>query len=274
MLHFIDYIYFFYGLAFFLFGFTILHYPTENSIFKFARELKYLGIFGILHGLSEWLVLFQMLESQAVAPILNIAGFMVMSLSYGVLLYFAARIIWNRKFAMKLIIAIIIGSLSMLMAFDNLTLSNANIFVRYLLGAPGIFLTAYIFSHPFYVVQGSMYKSVKKCAYTLAVTFFFYGILAGLIVPAGAFFPASIINGESFKEFTGLPVQLFRALCAIVASYAITQILRVFKQQSDFHLLKLSKALEESGDSVVITDKEGQIEYINRAFEQQTGFSA
>jgi diguanylate cyclase (GGDEF)-like protein/PAS domain S-box-containing protein len=274
MLHFIDYIYFFYGLAFFLFGFTILHYPTENSIFKFARELKYLGIFGILHGLSEWLILFQMLESESAAKILNSASFIVMSLSYIVLLYFASRIIWNRKFAIKLLGIIIIGLLSMLMAFDNLSLNNANIFVRYLLGAPGIFLTAYIFSHPFYVVQVSMYKSVKKCAYTLAVTFFIYGILAGLIVPTGAFFPASVLNGESFKELTGLPVQLFRALCAIVASYAITQILRVFKHQTDFHLLKLSKALEESGDSVVITDKEGQIEYVNRAFEQQTGFSA
>ena len=59
MLNFIDYIYFIYGLAFFMFGFSILHYPMENSIFKFTRELKYLGVFGILHGISEWLVMFK-----------------------------------------------------------------------------------------------------------------------------------------------------------------------------------------------------------------------
>lgn len=275
MLHFIDYIYFFYGLAFFLFGFSILHYPMENSIFKFARELKYLGVFGILHGTSEWLVMFKLLETGAAKELLNLADVIVMSLSYVVLLYFALRVIWDRYLATKLIGLIIIGSLALMMVFHHFSLSNINILARYFLGAPGIFLTAYIFSHPFYLVQGSAYyDSVKRCTYTLALTFFIYGILAGLIVPSGDFFPASVLNGESFEALTGLPVQLFRALCAIAASYAITKILQLFKHQTDFHLLKLSKALEESGDTVVITDIDGTIEYVNRTFEQQSGFLA
>ncbi|OYZ60877.1 MAG: hypothetical protein B7Y17_05000, partial [Sulfuricurvum sp. 24-42-5] len=85
MLHFIDYIYFFYGLAFFLFGFSILHYPMENSIFKFTRELKYLGIFGILHGVSEWIAMFKSLETGRTQELLSTADFIFMSLSYAVL---------------------------------------------------------------------------------------------------------------------------------------------------------------------------------------------
>lgn len=273
-MHFIDYVYFFYGLAFFLFGFSILHYPMENSIFKFSRELKYLGAFGILHGVSEWLVMFKLLESGQTKEILNLAGISAMSLSYIVLLYFALRVIWDRKIATKIIALIILGSVALLMVFHHFSLSNVNILARYFLGAPGIFLSAYIFAHPFYVVQGRSYDSVKRCTYTLSITFFIYGILAGLIVPSGIFFPASVFNGESFESMIGLPVQLFRAFCAIVASYAITQILQLFKHQSDSHLLKLSKALEESGDTVVITDIEGKIEYVNRAFEQQSGYLA
>ncbi len=273
-MHFIDYIYFFYGLAFFLFGFTILHYPKENSIFKFARELKYLGYFGILHGSSEWLVMFKLMETGQTKEFLNAADFIVMSLSYAVLLYFALRIIWDRTLATKILALLIVGSLIVMYTFNLFTLESANILVRYILGAPGIFLTAYIFFHPAYLIQGSSYDSIKRCTYTLAIAFFIYGILAGLIVPAGAFFPASVLNADAFQSLTGLPVQLFRALCAIVASYSISKILQLFKHETDFHLLKLSKALEESGDTVVITDTEGKIEYVNRAFEQQSGFSA
>ncbi len=274
MLHFIDYIYFFYGLAFFLLGFSILHYPIENSIFKFTRELKYLGAFGILHGISEWLVMFQLHETGVIKEFLHLADFILMTLSYGVLLYFALRIIWNRSFAMKLLILLLLGSFILMTCFDLLSLKNANILVRYILGAPAIFLTAYVFARPSYLVQGSAYTSVKKCTYILSAAFFMYGIFAGLIVPTGTFFPASVLNTETFQSLIGYPVQLFRALCAIVASYAISKILQLFKQQTDFHLLKLSKALEESGDAVVITDTEGKIEYVNRAFEEQSGFLA
>ncbi|MDP3265726.1 MAG: diguanylate cyclase [Sulfuricurvum sp.] len=274
MLHFIDYIYFFYGLAFFLFGFSILHYPIENSIFKFTRELKYLGTFGILHGISEWLVMFQLHETGETKEFLHLAYFIAMTLSYGVLLYFALRVIWNRSFAMKLLILLILGSFILMTCFDLLSLENANILVRYILGTPAIFLAAYVFAHPSYLIQGSTYPSIKNCTYLLSAAFFMYGIFAGLIVPVGTFFPASVLNTETFQSLIGLPVQLYRALCAIAASYAITKILQLFKNQTDFHLLKLSKALEESGDTVVITDIEGKIEYVNRAFEEQSGFLA
>lgn len=38
-------------------------------------------------------------------------------------------------------------------------------------------------------------------------------------------------------------------------------------------LKKLSSAVEQSGDSVIITDRKSNIEYVNRAFERLTGFS-
>lgn len=38
-------------------------------------------------------------------------------------------------------------------------------------------------------------------------------------------------------------------------------------------LRKLSRAVEQTGDSIVITDREGVIEYVNPAFERLTGYS-
>jgi PAS domain S-box-containing protein len=39
-------------------------------------------------------------------------------------------------------------------------------------------------------------------------------------------------------------------------------------------LRKLTRALEQTGDSVMLTDRDGVIEYVNAAFEQMTGFSS
>lgn len=270
----IHYIYFAYGLAFFLFGFSILHYPSENSVFKFSRSLKYLGFFGISHGLYEWVVMFGMLEGAMTKAFLSEAGFILMLFSYLMLLFFAVTVIWGCRLRLKIVALFVFAWLGTLLLFGEFSFVTMDILTRYLLGAPGIFLTAYIFFHPDYIVRGSSYESIKIYLYNLGLIFLLYGIFAGLIVPSGEFFPASYLNAETFEKLSGLPVQLFRALCAIGAIFSITKMLHKFKHETDMRLFKLSRALQESGDTVVITDTQGQIEYVNRAFENQTGFSA
>ncbi len=46
------------------------------------------------------------------------------------------------------------------------------------------------------------------------------------------------------------------------------------RKESEESLLKLSRAIEKSGESVMITDTAGVIEYVNPAFSKMTGFSA
>jgi PAS domain S-box-containing protein len=45
------------------------------------------------------------------------------------------------------------------------------------------------------------------------------------------------------------------------------------RKQNEQELRKLSNAVEQTADSVVITNKEGVIEYVNPAFEETTGYS-
>lgn len=45
------------------------------------------------------------------------------------------------------------------------------------------------------------------------------------------------------------------------------------RRRAEEALRKLSSAVEQAADSVVITDREGIIEYVNPAFERQTGYS-
>jgi PAS domain S-box-containing protein len=46
------------------------------------------------------------------------------------------------------------------------------------------------------------------------------------------------------------------------------------KKQNDLQLRKLSSAMEQTADSVILTDKHGIIEYVNQAFEKTTGYTA
>lgn len=45
------------------------------------------------------------------------------------------------------------------------------------------------------------------------------------------------------------------------------------RERRDQQMLLLSTAMEESADTVLITDAEGHITYVNKAFERQTGYS-
>ncbi|MDX1643885.1 MAG: response regulator [Thermoanaerobaculia bacterium] len=53
---------------------------------------------------------------------------------------------------------------------------------------------------------------------------------------------------------------------------AVSEFLRTEQQQEEQR--RLATAIEQSGDSVTITDPEGKILYVNPAFEQMTGWSA
>ncbi|MFC1749232.1 EAL domain-containing protein [Pseudomonadota bacterium] len=44
------------------------------------------------------------------------------------------------------------------------------------------------------------------------------------------------------------------------------------RQRSEEHMRKLSRALQQTADSILITDKHGFIEYVNPAFEKTTGY--
>ncbi|MEK7322101.1 MAG: EAL domain-containing protein [Pseudomonadota bacterium] len=57
--------------------------------------------------------------------------------------------------------------------------------------------------------------------------------------------------------------------CIVVVAQDITD-----RKRTDAQMLKLSSALEQTADAVMITDRHGVIEYVNTAFEQITGYQS
>ncbi len=77
-------------------------------------------------------------------------------------------------------------------------------------------------------------------------------------------------DGTSFHAETwSYPIRRDgKIIGAVVTFVDITE-----RRQAEAQMGKLSRALEQTADSVVITDKEGVIEYVNPAFETTTGFT-
>ena len=77
-----------------------------------------------------------------------------------------------------------------------------------------------------------------------AGSFLVYGFLSGLIVPQTQFFPASIMNYGTFFDRVGIPVQVFRMICALFILYALSQILKMFEWETIDSLRRANDELE------------------------------
>lgn len=267
-------IFFIYGLSFFTFGIAVLLSPKEIETTKFMNHIWLIGLFGILHGFNEWVDMFKLIEPTAL-PLLNILNFILLPLSYLFLLYFGLRLLVEHSKRIPYtfilpIIMVLITLFSTLISQSSDVYLASNIWGRYLFGIPGIFLTSYALWMQKYADISPL---AKKYFILLSVTFFFYGILSGVITPAAPIGLASVLNHATFQEYFGAPVQLFRALSAFLAAYLSIRLLRILHHKIETYMIQLSRAIEASGDSVVITNSEGIIQYINPAFEQQTGFN-
>jgi hypothetical protein len=64
-------IFFFYGLAFFALGLALALASRRASEFTFVRAIRPLAAFGLLHGLHEWIEMFQKVAEQSGLPPLS-----------------------------------------------------------------------------------------------------------------------------------------------------------------------------------------------------------
>ncbi|ODA66433.1 putative diguanylate cyclase YdaM [Methyloligella halotolerans] len=210
----LDFIFFFYGLAFILLGavcFAIRR--TDNH-----AAWMMLGTFGLVHGASEWLDLVALISGDSA----NFAWFRtaVMVGSYLFLFEFARVVAIESRFRspgrwiyILLLIPVVIGG----WLGGN---AEANACGRYFIGFPAATATAFVFAYHAHHLA----RRDARLALGAATGFALYGIAAGLIVPAAPIWPATVANYGWFADLTGLPIQLVRGILACWMSFAIWSI--------------------------------------------------
>ncbi|MHC4085740.1 MAG: ATP-binding protein [Planctomycetota bacterium] len=230
------FIWFVYGLAFFALGLVIIVYPKKGSVFKLANYIWLIASFGILHGINEWLDMFIDLGKPFPPDVLKVIRMATLVGSFLFLLRFGTKAISERKNkyrSLQILPAVLFILWVIILAMSDDHLLMGDICSRYLLCAPGALLTAFgLFLHiPQFKetkLQGAI-RNLQICT----ITFMFYSVFAGFIVKGGDFWPASFLNYPLFQSIFGVPVQIFRALCAVVLAFSMARLLSIFRWETE-----------------------------------------
>jgi signal transduction histidine kinase/DNA-binding response OmpR family regulator len=264
-------VFFIYGLAFFSLGLAASLQNTEGSTFELRRYLWALTAFGFLHGLSEWADMFSALGEvywgHLGAQIISITGFYLGLTSFVFLLEFGVSAALSRRASIGIGKLTRIGSLIFVVAislhgipsgFSGAWMTHDNVFLRYVLGVPASVLTAIGFAkHSKSSQLGEFAASkVRHSMLGMAVCFTAYAFLAGCVVPAATFFPANYLNYATFMQAVGVPVQLFRALCAVCAAAFIHGVLSIFSLESKSRLEAALRATTQARGSLEVRVEE------------------
>lgn len=249
-------VYFFYGLSFFCMGLAILLEAGRPSELDFARALKPLAVFGLIHGSHEWLEMFLLIREKTsnISPTDGWIGptrVILLATSFFFLVTFGARLITGPKrpkmlFSMLGVVTLIwLFGLLGLFFLQNPDVSRvvaADVYTRYSLAIPGAALSVWglLLQRKRFFEQG-MYGFGRDVSIA-AIAFGLYGGIGQLFASPSDIFPSTYLNTEAFIRWFGFPVQVFRALTAAGSAIFIVRSLRAFEVESHRQLEELEKA--------------------------------
>lgn len=260
-------IFFVYGLAFYTMGLTVaLEAGVHVNSPEMQRGMRYLAIFGLIHGIHEWFEMFFIIAITAfdvhAALWLEIARIVALAVSFWPLCMFGLHLLQQHVpraagVGMVAIPAIFaIGSAAIMIVFGpdwDVIIHALDSWERYSLGIPGGALAA-----AGLITQARTYRQEGERAsangwMVAGVAMAVYGVIGQSAATPSAIFPANVYNTQVFAQLFGFPVQLLRASVAVVSMLGLVSALR---------------ALEMRRRRMIETTNEAKLEAQTRAQEE------
>lgn len=223
-------VYLAYGLAFLSMGLVLLLEAERTPSIELKHLLLPLSMFGVLHGLHEWLEMLALQAEHFGESLLEwVAWFRLGLLGasfialwiYGLQAFQISRPYFSSFTAFGLItlpVYILVVTSDVLFAFvqERITgLQMVTALVRYLLGVPGAAVaTLSLQARARYAGMHSR-RPLARYLNGAALGFGLYS-LTQFVVPRMDSFIASLINTESFAQTIGMPIQVFRTITAFL----------------------------------------------------------
>jgi signal transduction histidine kinase len=280
-------IFFIYGLAFFAMGLALVLASRRASEFAFVRAIRPLAAFGLLHGLHEWLEMFQKMAEQtsSYTPTLSyeILHLMLLAISFLMLAAFGLLLLKPEETNRWPIYWLILGmaglwGLSVLGVAWALrlpleeTLVIADVLARYSLGVPGALLgTGALMAQQRTFREHGMPQFGRDLVWC-ATALFLYGVIGQVFVRQTSLPPSTIINNELFLQWFGIPVQLFRGTMATILAIYMVRALNAFELESQRRLAEANEAKLKAQAMALETERRisQEMEHLNEELRLTT----
>jgi len=251
-----DIIVFVYGLVFFVLGLVIAIQSRHSSRLDLARSLSWLAAFGITHSLNEWGDLFIPIQAQYLSEpaiqFLYVIQLVVLAVSFACLFEFGVALLrplgrarWLHGAPPVLLVAWVFGIFFILLLLSpDLTTWHhaANALARYFIGFPGGLVAAYgLRQQTFRRIAPLNVPHIVNMLRIAGVSLALYAVFGGLIPPRVPFFPANLLNADTFEQAIGVSPILFRSFIGLVLAVTMIRALEVFEVET----ARLIEAMEQ-----------------------------
>lgn len=257
-------IYFFYGLAFYSMGLALFVESGRASELGFARSMRLLAGFGVLHASHEWLDMtalgVKVYHGEPLYPWLLWVKLSILITSFLALMLFGEQLlahadtdgeverlsVWRLTLGVALFYTISCILIRVFNPLDDLGwLRAADVLARYMLGLPSGLLACWALWKQRRILRERNMDAFVRDLTIAAVTLALYAI-GQLFAPASFVFPSNFVNDELFLQVTGMPIQLFRAIMAAVVTISMIRVLRALEFESQQLLRSIEHARLET----------------------------
>ena len=283
-------IYFSYGLAFFSMGLAIWLASARfrTSEFRLAGALLFLAGFGVVHGMQEWFEMIALLNERGGTNIpewlllpevrlLHLLTSFLLLIFFGINLLYANRWAGNNGNRFALLGAgaflglwlISVAATWLVYRPERVAMIDAaDVIARYSLGVTGAFIAAWAIRLEQNSFRRRGMAGFGRALLGAAIVLFLYG-LSQIFTRPSFIFPSTVLNHALFEELFGFPVQLLRAVLAILMALFIIRALNVFEVENQ---QRLADAVEQRAAAqrealAVQQQARAQTEQLNRRLQ-------
>jgi signal transduction histidine kinase len=262
-------VFFVYGLAFFCLGLVVLLESRRASALALSRHLPWLAFFGLTHAVVEWTDMFLLAGLPAGwALLLQPTRTLLLPISAALLVRFGVGLIseagplpaWLTLAPVALVVpaALLVGYALIISATEPPLTLAAEIWSRYLLYGPGCLAAAIGFLRQGRRLPQLGLAPARPLLLGAAVAFGFNALVAGLLVPPAPYGLAPWINSDLALVHTGVPVQVWRAVSAVVVTLLVIRAMGVFEAERIQELDRLNAERETANRATLLAQSEAR----------------